>query len=51
MYNITTGRNIQKFQMDEAEKPRIWLHAADKQHQRHKRGRRGAILANLYGRQ
>jgi hypothetical protein len=29
LYNITTGRNNQKFQMDKAEKPRNWLHPAD----------------------
>jgi ribonuclease HI len=29
LYNITTGRNNQKFQMDEAEKPRNVLHPAD----------------------
>ena len=29
LYNITTGRSIQKFQMDEAEKPRNWQHPAD----------------------
>jgi ribonuclease HI len=28
LYNITTGRNNQKFQIDEAEKPRNWLHPA-----------------------
>jgi hypothetical protein len=29
LYNTTTGRNNQKFQMDEAEKPRNWHHPAD----------------------
>jgi hypothetical protein len=29
LYNIATGRNKQKFQMDEAEKPRKWLHPPD----------------------
>jgi hypothetical protein len=29
LYNITTERNNQKFQMDEAEKPSNWLHSAD----------------------
>jgi ribonuclease HI len=28
-YNITTGRNAQKYQIDKAENPRNWLHPAD----------------------
>ena len=28
-YNITTGRCIQKYQIDKAENPRNWLHPAD----------------------
>ena len=29
LYNITTGRNDQKYQIDKAENPRNWLHPAD----------------------
>ena len=29
LYNIMTGRNNQKYQLDVAEKPRNWLHPAD----------------------
>ena len=29
LYNITTGRNKQKYQIDKAENPRNWLHPAD----------------------
>jgi hypothetical protein len=29
LYNITTGRNNQEYQIDKAENPRKWLHPAD----------------------
>jgi hypothetical protein len=29
LYNITTGRNIQKYQLDKEENTRDWLHPAD----------------------
>ena len=29
LYNITTGRSIQKYQLDKEENPRNWLHPAD----------------------